>query len=92
MSTPARRHDAGETPAWMAGSCDVLQQHLQPRACSAGPVLPTRDLNGSTARVYLGGHQWVTSFLRHQRPMGTHGVVANVELRQARAGVLRIFI
>ena len=48
--------------------------------CSAGPVLPPWDLNGSTARVDLGGHQRITSFLGHQRPMGTHGIVANVEL------------
>ena len=92
MSTPARRHDAGETLAWMAISCHLLQQRLQPRACSASPVLPTRDLSLSTARVDLSGHQRITSFLGHQGPMGTHGIVANVELCQARSGVLRILI
>jgi hypothetical protein len=80
MSAPARRHEAGETPARMAVSCYVLQQHFRPRTCGAGPVLPPWNLNRTTARVHLGGHQRVTSFLGDQRPMGTDGVVANVKL------------
>ena len=92
MSTPARRHDAGETLAWMVISCHLFEQRLQPCACSASPVLPTRDLSVSTARVHLSGHQRITSFLGHQGSIGTHGILANVEHCQARSGMLRILI
>ena len=38
MSTPARRHDAGETPARTAGSCHVLQLCFQPVRMQCAPI------------------------------------------------------
>ncbi len=92
MSSPARRHEAGEIPNRTLGSCYVLQQRLQPRACGASPVLPTGNLDRSSARINLSGHERVTSLFGHQGPVGTQGVVADMELCQTRTGVLGIFI
>src|SRR4051812_35994411 len=92
MSAPARRHDAGEIPPRMASSGEYVQQLVELRAGRARPSLPPRDLDRLPTSIYLGGDQRVTSFLGHQGPVGTRGVVAPAELGQAAPRMLGILV
>ena len=59
--------------AWMATLRDFFQQHLEPRAFSARPVLPTRNPGRSITCAHLSGKKRITSFLGHQSRLRTHG-------------------
>ena len=64
---------------------DVLRrgQHLlQSRLGRAGPLLPTRNLNGTFVSVNIARREHVASFHRRQRPVRSPGIVSLAELGQ----------